>query len=469
MNPPAQKLPPQIKYIIGNEGCERFSFYGMRNILTMYLVQGFLLQESDAQAVFHTFAGAVYLFPLLGGYIADRYFGKYATIFWLSLVYCAGHACLAVFDDVPTGFYVGLGLIALGSGGIKPCVSAFVGDQFTASQKSMAKAVFAAFYWIINFGSFFASLLMPLVLKHHGPAWAFGIPGALMLVATVIFWAGRGLYVNVSPQGSNPHSFLRVLRDAWRGQPLPGRPWLDRALERHPLEAVEAARAVLRVLKIFIPIPIFWALFDQKASTWVLQAKQMDLKVWEWTLEPSQLQAVNPILVMALIPLLNGLVYPALERRGRPLSPLSRMFWGMILAGVSFVAAGGIQLVLARGTQLSVLWQLGPYALLTLGEVLVSVTGLEFAYTQAPREMKGTIMSFWSLTVTLGNYLVVVVAKLAPAPPGGGPGAAGVTGLTPDLGAAAWQLFFFAGLIFAAGGLLRLLSRRHKIVDYFQG
>ena len=100
----------------------------------------------------------VYLFPLLGGWLSDRFFGKYNTVIWFSLVYCAGHGCLALFDDQRTGFYTGLFLIALGSGGIKPLVAAFVGDQFDKHNKHLAKVVYDAFYWIINFGSLFASI-----------------------------------------------------------------------------------------------------------------------------------------------------------------------------------------------------------------------------------------------------------------------------------------------------------------------
>ncbi len=100
---PKAPIPKQIRYIIGNEGCERFSFYGMRNILTVFLVSSLLLYlpESErahgAKDVFHTFVIGVYFFPLLGGWLADRFFGKYNTIFWLSLVYCVGQACLAMF------------------------------------------------------------------------------------------------------------------------------------------------------------------------------------------------------------------------------------------------------------------------------------------------------------------------------------------------------------------------------------
>src|SRR5450830_1067323 len=214
------KMPPQIPYIIANEGCERFSFYGMRNILTVFLISSLLLSMPESaragmtKEIFHTFVIGVYFFPLLGGWLADRFFGKYNTVFWLSLVYCAGHACLAMFDDNPRGFYVGLFLIALGSGGIKPLVSSFVGDQFDQSNRSLAQKVFDAFYWIINFGSFFASLLMPIFLRSLGPSIAFGIPGVLMLISTIVLWIARKSYVMVPPAPPNPHSFLNVCRTA---------------------------------------------------------------------------------------------------------------------------------------------------------------------------------------------------------------------------------------------------------------
>src|SRR5690606_37327530 len=148
--------------------------------------------------------------------------------FWLSLVYVAGHACLALFEGERLGFYSGLALIAVGSGGIKPLVASFVGDQFTHGNKHLAKLVFDAFYWTINFGSFFASLLMPIFLRRYGASVAFGIPGALMLLATVIFWAGRRKYVHSPPAPPDPDSFLRVVRTALTAR-APGQPCLGLA------------------------------------------------------------------------------------------------------------------------------------------------------------------------------------------------------------------------------------------------
>ena len=417
----AARMPRQIPFIIANEGCERFSFYGMRNILTVFLMTSLLLsipeplRRNEAKEVFHTFVIGVYFFPLLGGWIADRYFGKYDTILWLSLVYCAGHACLAFFESDLHGFYFGLFLIALGSGGIKPLVSAFVGDQFDKGNRSLAQKVFEAFYWIINFGSFFASLFMPLILKQFGGAVAFGIPGVFMLIATIIFWSARRSYVHVKPSAhEDPNSFLKVVRTALSLGPA-GRAvalvgvvlagvalafwndlgvvaalctalviliafggagaWmaLDRAVPRHGAEAVASVRAVLRLLVIFGLVTPFWSLFDQKASTWVLQADQMTKPAW---FQSSMMQALNPALVLILIPFNKVVLYPMLENLGLRLTALRRMGAGIAFAGLAWIVVGLMQLWLDGGDKVAITWQVLPYALLTLGEVLVSTTGL---------------------------------------------------------------------------------------------
>jgi proton-dependent oligopeptide transporter, POT family len=450
--------PKQIRYIIGNEGCERFSFYGMKNILTFFMVNYMLLSEPTAKANYHLFISACYFFPLLGGILADRFLGKYQTIFWLSLLYCVGHGCLAVFEGYPPGFYLGLALIALGSGGIKPCVSAMVGDQYNESNKHLVKQVFALFYWIINFGSFFASALIPKTLAWFGPSVAFGIPGVLMAIATLVLWLGRDKYVHIPPTRRSPHAFSRVVLDALRSPARARREpngassghWLDRARDRHPESAVEGAKAVFRVMMIFATIPIFWALFDQKGSTWILQAQRMDPMVGPWRLEPSQLMALNPLMVMILIPFNGWVLFPLIERRlGFELTPLRRMTIGMFIAGSSFASVAILETVLVGGVMLSMLWQTVPYLLITLSEVFVSTTGLEFAYSQAPREMKSTIMSFWNLTVTVGNLL-----------------AASISALNVFTGPS--QYWFWAILVFLAAIGFALLARRYVVVDFFQ-
>jgi len=512
-------MPRQIPYIIANEGCERFSFYGMRNILTPFLITTLLMflpedmRTGEAKHVFHTFVIGVYFFPLLGGWLADRYFGKYNTVFWLSLVYCAGHACLAIFEDNVNGFYFGLFLIALGSGGIKPLVASFVGDQFDQTNKDKAKVVFDAFYWIINFGSFFASLLMPLLLRDYGPAWAFGVPGILMFIATMVFWSGKKKYVHVPPAPPNPHSFMQVAKTALLAKaPGQGRPglnvaligaagavvslamsvqWgfvigactalvllmafggigasmqLDRARGLHPQEAVDGVRAVLRILIVFALVTPFWSLFDQKASTWIVQANAMTTQVsifgWSFEVIPAQMQALNPLLVMILIPVNNLLLFPMLRKFGIEPSPLRRMTAGIVLSAAAWIVVGNLQVALDAGDPVSIAWQIAPYALLTLGEVLVSATGLEFAYSQAPASMKGVIMALWYLAVTVGNLWVLIVNASVKNE--------SVVGYIEGtgMGVMAAQMYFFAGFALLSALVFGWYATRYKMVDHYRG
>jgi len=493
--------PKGLKYIIGNEGCERFSFYGMKAILQVYLAILFTMKgleeanaESEANATVHFFIMGVYAFPLVGAIVADRLLGKYRTILYLSLVYCAGHAVLALADlygdpgSKVQIFYVGLALIAVGSGGIKPCVSAHVGDQFGKGNWHRLQRVFQIFYFIINFGSFFATIFIPLFKDWFGFGIAFAIPGVLMFIATILFWMGRHVFVHVPehPGGKlgamdaisstlllmpfvylvlpteqafgvkaaiagaaitvgavvffvrqkmqQDDGFLAVTVYALKAkvtgsedEPLPQAaddvapegdevPDLRKhsfwgpAARRFGQEAAEGPIAVLKIISIFFLVSVFWALFDQHATSWVSQAKQMDLTLpfsifGREEAAPEQVQALNPILVMLLIPFTAGFLYPLLGKLGFEMTPLRRMTVGMLMTGFSFVLAAVIQEKLDDGAELSFLWQLGQYVVITLAEVMVSITGLEFAYSQAPKRMKSTIMSFWLLTVAAGNAI----------------------------------------------------------------
>ncbi len=516
-------LPKQIPYIIANEGCERFSFYGMRNMLRDFLTLSLLTfivskteRSAEAKHIIHSFVFLVYFFPLLGGFLADRFFGKFNTILWFSLIYCAGHGCLALFDDSVTGVRVGLFLIALGAGGIKPLVASFVGDQFDATNKSRAKVVFDAFYWIINFGSFFASLLMPIVFRSAGASIAFGIPGILMLVATIVFWLGRHKYVRMPLTFTNPNAFMRVVRTAlMTDDPQRGNAgrylaltgvvlgagaialWplgyledviglglaivlvigfggigtsmqLERARGKHPDSSIEGVRAVLRVVVLFALVTPFHSLFDQKTSEWIRQGETMVMPDWTFDLtgqvgfQPSQMQLFNPLLVMILIPFNNLVLYPWLARRGWNPTPLRRMTAGILFSSFAWIAIACLQLLIDGGGQISILWQLVPYFLLTLGEVLVSATGLEFAYSQAPFEMKGVIMAFWNLATSIGNLWVLLVNSAIRND--------AVLGKIDDTGLSqhAFLMFFFAGFAAIAAFAFWLYARRYTMLDNYR-
>jgi POT family proton-dependent oligopeptide transporter len=617
-DPNEKGWPSGIKYIIGNEGCERFSYYGMRAILFFYLISLFVnlkqynkedvaeafedikqkysesitkaeadgkelpkvktddelfqeaieeVAEKEAKKKFHYFTAAVYAFPILGAIIADRLLGKYRTILWLSMVYCLGHGCLAFFEDPALqeslfghvyldeiqGLFLGLGLIAIGSGGIKPCVSAHVGDQFGKSNWFMIPKVFNAFYFIINFGSAFATIIIPRVrgveqkvmengelhISYAGNvSLAFAIPGILMGLATIFFYMGRREFVHVPPTHPGKRGVLDVLASAalfavvcvpmffheqlelWALFAIPAgclvlfyfifsyrqkveqddgflailfycfthrgkTPSEDSEVEREPHDldghsfwgpavvrfggsATEGPVAVLKIMSVFISIAVFWALFDQHSSSWLAQAKKMDLTIdfpiatWlivggitglfvgaamafsicketkaklvgtgyglvgggllatlAWVLipagfevQPSEIPTLNPFLVMILIPLTTIGLYPFMRKIGIEPKPLTRMTIGMGVTSFSFVAVAIIQAFMDSGAVVHVGWQVIPYIILTTGEVMVSITGLEFAYSQAPKRMKSVIMGFWLFMVSIGSIIVAVLAEI---------------------------------------------------------
>ncbi len=398
-------MPGGIPYIVSNEAAERFSYYGMRGILVVFMTRHLAgaagepapMGEAEAREWFHVFAAAVYFFPLLGALVSDCFLGKYRTILILSAVYCLGHLALAI-DDTRSGLALGLTLIAIGSGGIKPCVSAHVGDQFGRSNASLLPKVFGWFYLAINLGAFLSSLLTPYLLDRYGPHVAFGVPGLLMLAATWVFWLGRYRFVHVPPAGAN---FLAELRNP------------------------AARRTLWRLCGIYVFVAVFWSLYDQTASAWVQQAGHMNRNFLgiEWL--PSQIQALNPMLILILVPTFSYLIYP-LAQRLMHVSALGKIACGMFLTIPAFLIPAWVESQIATGAAPSIGWQLLAYVVITSAEVLVSVTCLEFSYTQAPRILKSLVMSLYFLSITAGNLLTSAI-NVVIQDPGGGSRISGVS------------------------------------------
>ncbi|MDR0484187.1 MAG: MFS transporter [Alphaproteobacteria bacterium] len=397
-------LPKSSLFILGNETAERFSYYGMRAILTLYMISIIQLPEHVAKSYYHLFMSANYLFPILGAIIADRFLGRFKTIVVFSIIYCFGNFALAFFQGSFVGMIVGLTLIAIGSGGIKPCVSAFLGDQFKTDEPSLKTKAFNFFYFSINFGSFFSSLLIPLVKEFYGYTVAFAIPGVLMIIATILIMSGRKYYTVHQPNRDEKGVFFPILKYAFTTR-KDGETFFTKAYEKFPKESVDGVISVLNVLKIYAIIIVFWSMFDQKGSSWIIQAKAMDLNFLGINLLPEMMPALNPIMVMILIPIMVGIVYPIFKW-----SPLQKIGIGIFVGGLAFVFVGIIEEFLARGIQINVMWQIIPYLTLTLAEVFVSITGLEFAYTQAPKNMKSIVTSFWLLTTFFGNMLAAIIS-----------------------------------------------------------
>ncbi|MFT4570410.1 MAG: POT family proton-dependent oligopeptide transporter [Hyphomicrobiaceae bacterium] len=377
-------LPGGISYIVSNEAAERFSYYGMRGILVIFMTKHLMaadgsaapMTEPEARAWFHVFAAAVYFFPLLGAVLSDYLLGKFRTILILSVVYCLGHLALAM-DETRLGLAIGLGLISLGSGGIKPCVSAHVGDQFGAGNASMLPKVFGWFYLAINLGAFVSSLLTPWLLEYYGSHVAFGVPGLLMLTATWVFWLGRNRFVHVPPAGPK---FRTELADP------------------------QVRASLWSLCGIYVFVAVFWSLYDQTASAWVQQAAHMNREFLGVHWLSAQIQAINPVLILTLVPIFSYVIYPLVGRVVR-LTSIGKIAVGLFLTIPAFLIPAWVETQIAVGLVPSIGWQLLAYLLITAAEVLVSITCLEFSYTQAPRSLKSVVMSLYFLSVTAGNLL----------------------------------------------------------------
>ncbi len=386
-------MPTGIPHIIGNEAAERFSFYGMKAILAVFLSQylylmdgrvGTPMDEARSAELVHLFNGAFYVTPVIGALLADVLLGKFRVIVWLSIVYCAGHAALALmgkYGNSEAWMFIGLVLIALGAGGIKPCVSAHVGDQFGSRNSWLLPRIFNWFYFSINLGAFASMLLTPWLLEWYGPHVAFGVPGVLMAIATIVFWLGRNRFAHVPAGG------VGFLKEAF---------------------SKEGLFAMFKLAPVYLFVAIFWALFDQTGSTWIFQSEDMDRNFlgFEWL--PSQIQSLNSVFVLTFIPIFSYFIYPWVEKFW-PLSSLRKMSVGFILMAASFVLVSLIQMHIDGGGRPNIAWQIAAFALLTAAEIMVSIVALEFAYTQSPKTMKSLIMCFYLLAVAVGNFLVAGV------------------------------------------------------------
>uniref|UniRef100_A0A8B9GJ76 Solute carrier family 15 member 1 n=1 Tax=Amazona collaria TaxID=241587 RepID=A0A8B9GJ76_9PSIT len=367
--------PLSIFFIVVNEFCERFSYYGMRAVLVLYFKYFLHWDDNLSTAIYHTFVALCYLTPILGALIADSWLGKFKTIISLSIVYTIGQAVMSVSsindltdhnrDGSPDNISVhialsmiGLILIALGTGGIKPCVSAFGGDQFEDNQEKQRTRFFSIFYLSINAGSLISTIITPILRAQdcgiHSQQrcypLAFGVPAALMAVALIVFVIGSRMYKKVRPQGNVMIQVFKCIgfaiknRFRHRSKEFPKREhWLDWASEKYDKRLIAQTKMVLKVLFLYIPLPMFWALFDQQGSRWTLQATTMDGNFGSIQIQPDQMQTVNPILIIIMVPVVDAVIYPLIKKCKINFTPLRKITVGMFLASLAFVAAALVQ------------------------------------------------------------------------------------------------------------------------------
>lgn len=347
----------------------------MRAVLVLYFKYFLQWDNNLATVVYHTFVAVCYLTPILGAIVADSWLGKFKTIIYLSIVYAIGQVVMSVSaihdltdgnrDGTPDNLtlhvalsMIGLILIAFGTGGIKPCVAAFGGDQFEESQDKQRSRFFSIFYLSINAGSLLSTIITPILRGQecgiHSQQkcypLAFGVPAALMAVALIVFVVGSGMYKKVSPQGNimvqvfKCISFAISNRFRNRSKSIPKREhWMDWAKEKYDDLLIAQIKMVVKVLFLYIPLPMFWALFDQQGSRWTLQATTMDGNFGAMQIQPDQMQTINAILILVLVPIVDVVVYPLIKKCKLNFTPLKRMTVGMFFAAMAFVAAALVQ------------------------------------------------------------------------------------------------------------------------------
>ncbi|XP_012287395.1 peptide transporter family 1 [Orussus abietinus] len=359
------KYPKSVFFIVGNEFCERFSYYGMRAVLVLYLVNILKYSNDTSTVIYHAFSMLVYFFPLIGAMLADSVLGKFKTIMYLSIVYTIGQLLLSASAAPPLGIparefsILGLILIALGTGGIKPCVAAFGGDQFVLPQQEQQLTMFfSLFYFAINSGSLLSTFVTPIFRNdvacfgdNSCYSLAFFVPAVLMVCSIVTFVLGKCLYTIKAPEGNVVLNVTKCISHGiykkFKSKKV-RQHWLDHADDEYDTKLIEDIKESLRVLTLFIPLPFFWALFDQQGSRWTIQATKMNGQMGDFVLKPDQMQMANPLLILIFIPIFESCLYPVCAKIHFINTPLRKMTVGGLLAGLAFVVSALVELQLEK-------------------------------------------------------------------------------------------------------------------------
>ncbi|MCF7973323.1 MAG: MFS transporter [Phycisphaerae bacterium] len=452
-------MPKVMPSILLSEACERYAYYSLMAILAVFLKNHLMtgsgdpanLTETQVTKYTNMFQTVCYFTPVLGALISDMFWGKFKTIMIFATVFCVGFLAMTL-DQSYLGIICGLALIATGTGIIKPCLSANVGDQFGSANQHLISKAYDLFYWSVNIGATFSMFLAPIVLAKFGPKWAFGTSGGAMVLATVTYWMMRKKLAHIPPKGTG---------------------FVKETLSREGLMVI-----VRLFFFLYIFVAVFWSLFNQTMSKWVLQAQKMNLTFFNWSFSqdtflgkllsvvhldtvtwdilPEQIQAVNSLLVVMAIPIFTFVIYPLINRVF-PLTPLRKVALGFFVAIPSFAIPAWLEGRIASGDMPSCWWQVLAYVFITAGEVMISIPALEFSYTQAPKKMKSFIGSLNLLSISLGSLFVVILSQFIENPDG-----------TSKLGGPAYY-WFFTGLLAATGVIFCIAIQFYKGKTYIQG
>ncbi|GAB1609474.1 protein NRT1/ PTR FAMILY 8.4-like, partial [Argonauta hians] len=448
-----------------------------------------------------------YIMPIFGGYISDSYSGKFNAIYGSGLIYLCGTLLLPasavtyydwfgltseglLLELSLTGrrvyFLLGLSLIAIGTGGIKANVAPFGAQQIDDLGPKMVQRFFNWFYWFINLGALIAYSGVALVQQNISFDIGYFIPFVTMLFAMFTLVAGRNIYKHKEPTGNPLTQSMKIIREGIKRHKLVKNQAklankkiskLDGAKKENggsfDSETVDGVLSSLKVLPVFIAIIFYWAIYSQMSSTYFLQSLNMDISISGNQLPVAVLNVFNVVIILILIPIVD-VIYRYLQRIGRNPTPLQRIGFGLILAACSVGVAGVIEIlrmkelkekgilkqVIAEKTynasHLSMFAQIPQFALIGSSEVFTSVTGLEFAYSQAPENLKGLVMGIFLLTTGLGNFLSTAIIAIVDAMTKNNPW---INDKDINKGHLEYLFFLEAGLMIAAFFLFLLISK----------
>jgi POT family proton-dependent oligopeptide transporter len=391
---PKQRQPPGIYLLFGVEMWERFSFYGMRAFLVLFAADatrgGLGWSQASASRLMSVYALAAYSLPVLGGWIADRFLGTHRTMTIGAFVIAVGHFVLAL-PTVPT-FFLGLALVAIGTGLFKVNASTMVGQLYQPGDRRR-DAGFTIFYMGVNAGAFFGQIICSYFAEspRWGWHWGFGSAGVGML-------AGLLLYLMLKPK------YLAHVGDA------PDRA-LATASVNAPLTTEERDR-LTALLVLFGFTIVFWMAFEQASTSLNFFAQDHTNRVLDGFVIPAGwFQSINPVVLVLSAPLF-ALLWTWLGRRAREPSTPTKMALALVLVGIGYVFMVFAARRTDGGVRVSPWWLFAAYSFHTFGELCLSPIGLSFVTKVAPTRMVARLMGFWFFATALGEFLAGQFAAL---------------------------------------------------------
>lgn len=392
MTAPENRHPKGFWFVFWGELAERASFYGMKALLVLYMIDVLGYSDANSATVASVFTAVAYILPIVGGYVADRWLGKFRTIIYFAVPYIMGHIILGTFDN-QIGLYIALMLLAGGSGSIKPNISTLMGLMYEKEGKShLLSQAFSWFYMAINIGAASTMTTLPFIRDHYGYGPAFMAPTILMVVSLGIFYIGKKFY----PVEDAKARFKEA---------------------KTPEQRKEERDVLARLSGFFLLIVFFWSIFDQSYSTWTLFARDymildVNLPFFGMThIPPDAIQGINAILIIVLTPLFAWIWSRTDKDETHRLSSPKKMLIGFFLVilcmGVMSVAGFS-----AESAKISIMWEVVAYVLVTMAELCISVIGLQMAFEEAPDRMKSLITGMWLFTVFLGDMFAGWFARI---------------------------------------------------------